>query len=346
MTKKRVESIDIAKGIGILLVILGHLTVDGQMVRFVIFTFHMPLFFMLSGVFADKKQNLADGAAKLVRTLLVPYLFVVVCDFAWLSILALKDGKLDFGGQLKHMLLCAAGLDKTYNSAVWFLFALFIIKAAFLLINQIESKVAKEGVVLAISAIGIAFILTRRFFEIGERYLYLSALGCFVFYSAGYFLRDIILNLENSVQKNKIHLALAPVSLGVVVLIAQIKQMFIVHVYRYTDHPLLMLVAAVCGTYATVVLSAFIATSLKAERLKKALIFFGKNSIVILMIHYPIARKFYPYVFGLFGIKEYVNRPLAEAALFVLTTLLMIPAIYLFNKYLYYIIGKKKPTRT
>lgn len=54
---KRIVSLDIAKGIGILIVVLGHVlrTSDVFLLRF-IFSFHMPLFFILSG-FVFKTEN-------------------------------------------------------------------------------------------------------------------------------------------------------------------------------------------------------------------------------------------------------------------------------------------------
>lgn len=42
----RIDSIDLAKGIGIILVIIGH----GIMNNFAINVFHMPLFFFLAGL--------------------------------------------------------------------------------------------------------------------------------------------------------------------------------------------------------------------------------------------------------------------------------------------------------
>lgn len=41
--------IDIAKGIGIILVVLGHLDTNGQISREFIYSFHMPLFFSFRG---------------------------------------------------------------------------------------------------------------------------------------------------------------------------------------------------------------------------------------------------------------------------------------------------------
>ena len=53
MDKKRIAYIDKAKGVAILLVILGHCcgSVEEPINRFVL-SFHMPLFFFLSGLLA------------------------------------------------------------------------------------------------------------------------------------------------------------------------------------------------------------------------------------------------------------------------------------------------------
>lgn len=48
---KRIAYIDIAKGIGILFVMLGHcLYSEESPIRLFIYSFHMPLFFVLSGM--------------------------------------------------------------------------------------------------------------------------------------------------------------------------------------------------------------------------------------------------------------------------------------------------------
>ena len=54
---QRYEHIDIARGVAILLVVLGHscLTVENSLNRFIL-SFHMPLFFFLSGVFAKRVE--------------------------------------------------------------------------------------------------------------------------------------------------------------------------------------------------------------------------------------------------------------------------------------------------
>ena len=50
--KRRIEMIDIAKALAIVLVILGHTVGNFDMpaYRLIIYTFHMPLFFILAGM--------------------------------------------------------------------------------------------------------------------------------------------------------------------------------------------------------------------------------------------------------------------------------------------------------
>lgn len=51
----RIVSFDILKGVGILLVILGHIEIP-YMLKIVIYSFHMPLFFFVSGCFLSFNQ--------------------------------------------------------------------------------------------------------------------------------------------------------------------------------------------------------------------------------------------------------------------------------------------------
>lgn len=53
---KRIEWLDSAKGIVIILMLYGHFDNIPCMVKAVIYSFHMPFFFILSGYFIDKKN--------------------------------------------------------------------------------------------------------------------------------------------------------------------------------------------------------------------------------------------------------------------------------------------------
>ncbi|MFS2036539.1 acyltransferase family protein [Polaromonas sp. CT11-55] len=78
---RRNPAIDIARGIGILLVVLGHnwtvLQERGELFR-VIYSFHLPLFFFLSGLFLKDAGSLGRFALSRADTLLKPYFAVLL----------------------------------------------------------------------------------------------------------------------------------------------------------------------------------------------------------------------------------------------------------------------------
>ncbi|HEX2994927.1 MAG TPA: acyltransferase family protein, partial [Anaerolineales bacterium] len=77
---KRIEYLDIARGIGILLVVLGHNDFAALSPFFhqVIYSFHIPLFFFLSGYFVDTSLSFFNYSKKRFHAVLKPYLFTIV----------------------------------------------------------------------------------------------------------------------------------------------------------------------------------------------------------------------------------------------------------------------------
>lgn len=72
---QREKDLDIAKGIGIVLSIFGH--INYSFLHNFIYMFHMPLFFFLSGYFFDiNKYNFRDFAKKKFKTLIIPYFLI------------------------------------------------------------------------------------------------------------------------------------------------------------------------------------------------------------------------------------------------------------------------------
>ena len=75
MNKKRIHFIDLAKGFAILLVIIGHIETIPY-VKHLIYSFHMPLFFILSGYFFKNEESFRIAFKKLFSNLIIPYLIV------------------------------------------------------------------------------------------------------------------------------------------------------------------------------------------------------------------------------------------------------------------------------
>lgn len=80
---KRIQYIDIAKGILIILVVIGHVinfnTLPTRLLKVWIYSFHIPAFFIISGILINK-SNLVNTSfdvflKKKILRLIAPYIF-------------------------------------------------------------------------------------------------------------------------------------------------------------------------------------------------------------------------------------------------------------------------------
>lgn len=141
---RRDELIDIAKGVGILLVVFAH-TYSGRLSG-VIYYFHMPLFFMLTGCALTYSSRRGVRWGRLTRSIVVPYLaFSLLCFTYW----ALLESRLrpvhgvdmfpwltnvvSVKGQQFINIFTAISLKDAflYNVVLWFLPCLFVCRVLF-----------------------------------------------------------------------------------------------------------------------------------------------------------------------------------------------------------------------
>lgn len=69
---------DVMKGLGIILMVLGHTIGPESPLHNYIYAFHMPLFFIISGYFVKEKGHL-ENIRLLYNRLIKPFLFIAVC---------------------------------------------------------------------------------------------------------------------------------------------------------------------------------------------------------------------------------------------------------------------------
>ena len=126
----RISYLDIAKGISIICIILGHL--DSSPINRVVFTFHVPIFFLISGYFVDNKLKILDFIKNKAKRLLIPYyitcLVIILLAVYWALYLGTIKGTLIYW--LKASLYAAGSPhSKPFHidqiGAIWFLWALF-----------------------------------------------------------------------------------------------------------------------------------------------------------------------------------------------------------------------------
>ncbi len=114
----RSNSIDVCKGLGIILVVLGHnqlAWLAGGVPFRVIFSFHMPLFFVLAGVFMNTSEPLHEYARSRVQSLLKPYFVVLL----FLGLAKLIYGVLSGRLSVDHVGYFAGVLLATGSTIVW-----------------------------------------------------------------------------------------------------------------------------------------------------------------------------------------------------------------------------------
>ena len=167
--KRRIDWIDSAKGIGIILVVFSHLAFrDTQYSVDVVFSFHMPLFFFLSGIVFSNKDSFKIFLLKRIRSLYIPFLVFLTIDYFIYFIfnydsLLITDFLITLVKQcIGYDLISDAYL---FNGPIWFLCALFFSELCFYFITKLHNIFIVLSILAGI--IGAYFIRFNLPFGIG-----------------------------------------------------------------------------------------------------------------------------------------------------------------------------------
>jgi len=274
MNKERLNTFDIAKGIGIILVVVGHTATHIGLEK-VIYQFHMPLFFILSGVFF-KEINMQFPQAFMInklRSLYIPYvlnglrLFFV---FLGISCLVLEDAGWSFLGGLKYMVLIICGIGSSpLGGTFWFLRALFIVCLLFSVLNWQINKI-KTNYNKSFILFGFVFSFLIMGYYTNLPYNISSSFVALFFYYIGYLY-----------AKNKEEIKMKW-SYFITAFICVIGFSFINKVdmaYNTYTYFLLFILTSICGSYTILFVSE------KVNR-NSILEYIGKKSLSIMMFHF------------------------------------------------------------
>ena len=141
----RIVWIDIAKGIGVLLVVLAHTSINPHVNEW-IGSFHMPLFVYLSGC-VFKKRSFGASIVKGIKSLLIPYLLFSI-TFTIIEVLTLD-------GVDTHKILHNIIIGQGYPNVLWFLFMLFWVEFIYGFISHLQSKSIQNVLCIIITAVGM-----------------------------------------------------------------------------------------------------------------------------------------------------------------------------------------------
>lgn len=157
----RNEAMDILKGIGITLVLVAH-SLGGFVSQFA-YTFHMPLFFIVAGIFIAETNSTTSFyrwwktvVKKDCKRLLLPAVFtigVILCLYGLLWLNGIVDSS-------PLSLIWDGKPEKKFANIImlgnlWFLFALFFARQAFYVMRKICSIAVLPFACLSIGALAV-----------------------------------------------------------------------------------------------------------------------------------------------------------------------------------------------
>lgn len=191
---ERDKSIDIAKGIAILLVVVGHSHCVTGLAHQIIYSFHMPLFFIFAGWFY-KERGILDSIKKDFRRLIVPYLvFGGICAVKFSVTSAMRHDWQNIVDQFLGLMWATTNRDDNLiwgdmpsTGIIWFLPALFWCKNIY---NFISIKFTKRLLAFPIIAILSVIAICLDHYVINIPSGILPGCGAMIYFTLGHILKN------------------------------------------------------------------------------------------------------------------------------------------------------------
>jgi len=290
---KRIEYLDIAKGIGILLVVLGHNDFEALslFIHQVIYSFHMPLFFFLSGYFLNTSTPFFDFFKKRFNALLKPYFFTIFLIY----FTSISFEKMGFNTAITRIVKSLYGSGHYLDWVqLWFLPQLFVVSLyAFLfitLVSKLQNRWIRRGILLAILAISLPFLNAFYPFQIsifGKTYeLFGLPFSLDLVFLTGFFF--ILGNELRQITSEKTFdnlFILVGTGIGLIVLNYLFPYEIDFNIRQYDSFPV-NTTEAILGILFILALSRQI--ELHTNRLASAFKYLGNISLIILLFHVPV----------------------------------------------------------
>lgn len=272
----RLAFIDVAKGLGIIAVVVGHVFPPG-LLHNLIFVFHMPLFFFISGYLFKPKEDKAFVAAK-AQQLLVPYVFFLVVVYALQNQAIFASGGFSFSEGVLLWSKAALGGRWLYGhtSAFWFVPVMFIV---LLSANWLLRKTGPSTVLFISLASLTAAYLNAAFFSSLKVPLNANvALAALPLFLTGYFFKQGLVKMPALVSALLLALTAAAACVD------RLPELDM----KMASYglPVLSFAAAVAVTLLLFQVSKWIAE--KIAPLSNAVASAGQASLVIMFLHQPV----------------------------------------------------------
>ena len=332
----RIVWIDNAKAIGILLVVFGHTSGFGSFAKEFAYSFHMPLFFFLSG-YVLRPEYLSEPfnsyVTKYFKSLIIPFAsFWLVSYFCWLPTKALRSHALQYAEMSSFdpiIGLIYGVYTKLYvNQVLWFFPCLFCTVLLFYFISKIKDNRLMFITLIFLGIIGPYINEQIKFRLPWNVELSLVAI---VFFSLGHYLCRFQFFQELTHRKLKVFVC--AVLVGVLCFIVNINGWVNMNRMIFGNLALFYL-GAFCGIGLTILLSQMIPGNFGTEWL-------SLNTIVIFPMHIIIFNIFTGIGVILFGLNHNFKNSFIFSILYIFGAILVcIPVAYIIRRYFPWMIGQ------
>lgn len=334
----RVKWLDSARGIGILLVVLGHIWLSGFGEKY-IYSFHMPLFFLLAGYVynADHYSHIKTFVIHKGRTLLIPYLSFSFITYAFWLLIERRVNPSPIDPLTAFLnIFRSQGADDylPHNPVLWFLTCLFVIQIFFYFL----AKLKRTSLILPFLVLSswAGYWLSQ---HISSTWFWSSdvAFTGLVFYGLGYILKTQP-SLQRLMQSRLFYLA------GIILIPAWLwsatSNRFISLAYNVLGNYTFFYIAALTGSLLIILLA-------KACTRSRILQYLGKNSMIILSLHFPLKLWVMRLTSQLLTIPlDTIKTSLTLSLVDTFITLLILaPFIQILQTNFPFLLGKKKPVK-
>ncbi len=273
-------SIDTAKGILIISMIIAHFPIDGRL-RTIIFSCHMVAFVFLSGYFYNSNRSFYAAIRHMIKTLLLPYCVFVA------GVLLLNINQWSLGFIRETLIQYAFGIsysNKVFTDIpsvgpVYFILLLFFVRVIYMLIDRFAKRTIDLWIIVLGVSLGGVYL--------GHYGFWLPwsidvAFYCVAFYHLGYQFRQRGI-LDSLKKKSIVYFLLSPIWVFSIY-----SGGMEIAIRKYGEYGIII-IGAVSGIVLIVMLAGFIDNHLPICR--ELFRFSGEASIIILIIHTLLGRQ-------------------------------------------------------
>lgn len=325
--KERIHWIDISKGIAIICVFLGHTISSPSELSYFVYSFHMPLFFLLSGYCFSVKRKFGDFILTKLKTIILPIFSLGLTGAVFVAA---------FSQILKHEIIdwkwvfLNPFVQYKEHSLLWYLAALFVALMVFYGITKLMKDKPLPIVISSFILGGISYSAIK-LFHFDLPWNIPTALIALPFIAIGYTIKKV------DFSKKLGHLWVPVISFLGCVISGYCNQKFFggveMHTNAYGNIGLFYL-SAFLGSIAVISVSILLEKNSMLE-------YFGKNSLIF----YALEPVQYFVNFLLKSFTPYFSSSKIFAYIFTIAAIIIICALcclasFIINRYLPFLIGK------